>query len=131
MVPSVLQASRGNCGLAAPGLRFPSDRVVLGSRTAADRLSHGSARTGIVRVDARGARHANFFRHQATREFCWRDELRYLPDVFRFLGSLPFVAGMRRKAASLLYFLSPYNLPFPPSDKNFSFSGNYEGFSSR
>src|SRR5260221_14256743 len=111
MVSFVLQAPRGNRGLASPGLRFPSDCVVLGYRTAADRLSHGSARAGIVRVDARGARHANFFRHQATREFCWRDELRYLPDVFRFVCPLSAVAAGTTERAGLTRASVPPNPP--------------------
>src|SRR5260370_27420300 len=102
MVSFVLQCPRGIGGLVSAGLRFPSDCVVLGYRTAADGLSRGSVRAGIVRVDARGARHANFFRHQATREFCWRDELRYLPDVFRFICPLSTMAGAGGEPNALL-----------------------------
>ena len=50
----------------APGLCFPADRVVLGHRAAADRLSHGIACAGAFRADAGSAGHADLVRHPAT-----------------------------------------------------------------
>src|ERR1700704_3644835 len=102
LVSAVLQASGGHSGLAAPGLCLPADCVALGYRAAADRLSHGPAGTDAVRPDARGTRHADFFRHQTTREFRRRDELRYFPDVFRFVRALSAMAGAGGKPDALL-----------------------------
>ena len=62
----VLQAAGGNRGLAAPGVCLPADRLVLGYRAAAGRLSHGAAGAGPVRPDARRAGHADLLRHQAA-----------------------------------------------------------------
>ena len=53
LVPAVLQAARGHRGFAASGLCLPADRLVLGHRAAADRLSHRAAGADPVRVDAR------------------------------------------------------------------------------
>ena len=53
LVPAVLQAAGGNRGLAAAGLCLPADRLVLGYRAAADRLSHGAAGADPVGPDAR------------------------------------------------------------------------------
>ena len=50
LVSAVLQAARGHRGLAAAGLRLPADRLVLGHRAAADRLSHGAAGADPVRA---------------------------------------------------------------------------------
>src|SRR6266404_5921861 len=102
LVSAVLQASGGNRGLAAPGLCLPADCVALGYRAAADRLSHGPAGADPVRPDARGTRHADFFRHQTTREFRRRDELRYFPDVFRFVRALSAMAGAGGEPDALL-----------------------------
>src|SRR5258708_21016129 len=102
MVSAVLQAIGGNRGLAPPGLRLPADRLVVGYRAAIDRVSHGAAGAGAVGVDAWIARHADFLGHQAAREFRRRDELRDLPDVFRFLRALSAVAGAGGKPNALL-----------------------------
>src|SRR6202011_2483454 len=48
------------------------------------------------------ARHADLIQHQATREFRRCYELRDLSDVFRFLCSLPLVAGAGRKSNPVL-----------------------------
>ena len=50
LVSPVLQAAGGNRGLAAAGLCLPPDRLVLGHRPAADRLSHRAAGADPVRT---------------------------------------------------------------------------------
>ena len=91
--PPVLQAAGGHRGLAAAGLCLPPDRLVLGHRPAADRLSHRAAGADPVRADARRARHADLLRHQAAGKLCRRHELRHLPDVLCLLRALSAVAG--------------------------------------
>src|SRR5204862_5913116 len=73
-----------------------------GYRAAADRLSHGVAGADPFRPDARRARHADLLRHQPAREFCRRDELRHLPDVFCFVRALSAVAGAGGQPRALL-----------------------------
>ena len=102
LVSAVLQAAGGNRGLAAAGLRLPADRLVLGYRAAADRLSHGAAGADPVGPDARRARHADLLRHQAAGEFCRRDELCHFSDVLCFLCALSAVAGAGRQPDALL-----------------------------
>ena len=92
------QAGRRHRGLAAAGLRVSGDRLVLGDRAAADRLSRGAAGAGSHRPDARRARHADLVRRQAARELRRRDELRDLPDVLRLLGALSALARAGRRA---------------------------------
>src|SRR5258708_16335913 len=112
MVSAVLEVIGGNRGLAPPGLRLPADRLVVGYRAAIDRVSHGAAGAGAVGVDAWIARHADFLGHQAAREFRRRDELRDLPDVFRFLRALSAVAGGGGGATH--FFLFDFLSLFPP-----------------
>src|ERR1700750_3385898 len=102
MVSFVLQASRGNRGLAAPGLCLSADRVVLGYRAAPARLSHGPARAGPVGPDARRAGDADLVRHQATRKLCRRDELCYFPDVLRLVRALSAMACPGEQPDALL-----------------------------
>src|SRR6476660_1072761 len=102
MVSAVLQASCGNRGFAAPGLRLPGDRMVLGYRAAADRLPHRTARADPVGVDAGCTRDADFLRYQATRELCGRDELRDLSDVLCLVCAVSAVAGAGEQPDALL-----------------------------
>src|SRR6478672_5821631 len=93
MVSAVLQASCGNRGFAAPGLRLPGDRMVLGYRAAADRLPHRTARADPVGVDAGCTRDADFLRYQATRELC---------DVLCLVCAVSAVAGAGEQPDALL-----------------------------
>src|SRR5258707_15203770 len=88
MVFAVLQAAGGNRGLAAAGLRVPADRLVLGYRAAADRLSHGAAGADPRGPAAGRARNADLVGHQAAGERCRRDALCHLPDVLSFVCSI-------------------------------------------
>ena len=81
---------------------FLADRLVLGHRTAADRLPDGVAGADPVRPDARRARHADLVRHQATGEFRRRHELRDLSDVLCLIRPLSALAGAGGQPDALL-----------------------------
>jgi len=71
---------------------FFAHRLFLGNRAPAHRISHATPGPGPCRIDAWFSRPLHILGHPSAREFRWRDELRYLPDVLCILGPLSALA---------------------------------------
>ena len=103
MVALIVQVVRRDSHLNSASLHLFDHRGAFRDQDADRGIHRRAARAGACRPDAWCVGPCSVQLDQAAGEFCRRDELCHLPDVFHVLSALPAVAHWRKLSAAQGY----------------------------